>query len=284
MQNQQSAECVRRDMIRHAIIPPDDGSLSEEVLKQTRIVIDSRDRNLAAYPSPSQYAVDLPEDINLVSGIQLKTVWFPFSAFHINGTNNRFSVRYGTGGAWTRIQLPHGDYSGSDRGASVIDDALSRAGFADIGVSYNGDRYVFSCQTSAFQLCFDPASEGATAGRVLGFGQSTYTRDNNTGTLAAPYRINLSDYNRYVVLQIDPMDSLMSTNESINGSFAVLYKHKIEAGIDVTFEERFPTPLARMSRFAIKVLDYKGLPYDSQNQDHVFELLITHSPTTRKNW
>lgn len=283
MQSQQSAECVRRDMIRHAIIPPDDGSLADEVLKQTRIVIDSRDRNTSAYPSPSQYAVDLPEDINLVSAIQLKTVWFPFSAYAINATNDRFSVRYGTSGAWTMITLPHGDYSGADKGASSIDDALSRAGLADIRVAYSGDHYVFSCQNSAFQLCFDPVSEGATAGKVLGFGPTTYTCD-NTGTLVAPYRINITDYNRYVVLQIDPMDSLVSTNESINGSFAVLYRHKIEAGIDVTFEDRFPTPLARMSRFVIKVLDHKGKLYDSQNQDHVFELLITHRPTTRKNW
>jgi hypothetical protein len=272
---------ARQDMLKRAVIPPEDAA-DEGPMKQTRIVIDSRDRDTVLYPNPNQYVVVLPDDIPLVTDVALQSAWFPFSAPQINATNNKFAFRMLPGGAWNIVTIPPGDYDSQD-GNTVFQTELNRlvpGGGFEVTVNPVTDTYVFQHDTNNFE--FDFSNANFTAKKPLGFGSRVYTSQNRM--LMAPFRRDLNEYNRYVILDLDAIDPLVSANEAINRSFAVLYKHKIQAGLDHSSTKHFSIPIAKLSKFNVSIIDRNGNPYDSQNQDHVIELLVTHHPSTRKNW
>ena len=273
-------DTARKAMIKKGIIPPGDGG--EDEIVHTRVVVSSRDRNTSAYPLPCKYAIQLPKDINVVYAVQLSTTTFPFDAFEINSTNNTFQFSIDGGQTMKLCTIPPGNYSvtGSE---SRIQDALNHADNSNnFTVTFDDvlETYTFGNSQTDFLLSFQGAY--SNAGEVLGF-SSSQTHASANRTLVGSNRRNLGLYNDYVILMIDEMDELVSANNAIDQSFAMLYRNQLEKGMDPHAIKQFNPPLAKVSKLNIQIQDLYGNVY-AGNQNHTFELVFSHAASTRKNW
>jgi hypothetical protein len=273
---------ARQEMLRHSIIPPSEGT--DGPLKHTCLVVSSRDRDASLFPSPSQYVTALPDQIDEVTSVSLRAAWFPFSAYQVNSTNSTLRLQVGSAPSQL-VRLDCADYDGVGL-AAALSNALNAGQAAPIAVVAEVPSMqkltLRNVGTDTLVLSFRSA-DGATAGRVLGFQEAAYTLPPGR-TLVTDYRHDLDYYNRYVVLEVDSMDALVSANNTIHRTFAILYRHRMEAGLSPDGQKSFKQPEAKMAKIGIRVLDRDGNLYDAQNQDHILEFTVSHHSSTRRNW
>jgi hypothetical protein len=270
---------ARDVMLQHSIIPPDD--LDQGPLKKTRVVIDSSDRDMKSYPTSTQYIVNLPDEINEVVSIELTSAWFPFSAYNVNSNNNTFV--YSVDHADHTITIPPGNYTETTLATAFNSNNNSNNSNFSVAYIPQTDNFkIINTNSNNLQINF--GSNQGTCSRLLGFSGKTYSINSNVSSITSDFRRDFDYYNTYVVLNIDAFDSLISTNNSINRCFAMIYKHKIEAGLDSSAQKTLNPPMQKLQRFSVKVQDRLGNEYDANNQDHVFELIISHYQNSRKNW
>ena len=293
------ARDTKREMWRSAIIEPP-GKASEMPLERVRLVVCSEDRDVAIFPSPSRYDVDLPEEFNNVHSVELSTSMFRFSAYQINVYNNQLRITLPDPTAddpsHRRIAmaaLPIRNYaSGTDLAAAVeagLNAAMAAAGVAGAPpfvVAYDPtyEKFMFTCATA---FAFDFRNPAGQCHSVLGFGATSYTPTQVMGqwAMTGAFRADLDHYNRFVVLRADAIDSLLATHNPLSRSFAILTRTKLEAGQDdATAVHEFLPPVTKLNRLRVTVVDRFGNQYPAENVDHVFELRLKHLQYARKNW
>jgi hypothetical protein len=111
---------------------PADGTLplpEYRKVKRVTLLVDSRDREYAKYPSASSYVVHLPTPLNNVSNAvlisaELPSTYYVFSS-SMNNTTLRVSVSEGPD-AYANITIPDGNYTFATM-ASTLDAALTAA-------------------------------------------------------------------------------------------------------------------------------------------------------------
>lgn len=250
----------------------------EVVTKRKRVILDSRDRDVVAYPSPDAYVVQLPDDILDVTSVKLLTADVPFSAFLVGPGNRRVPVT--VSGTARDALLPLGDYAGSADLGAALATALNAAGlsaFFTVTVAPRTDSLVIAA-TAPFAIDFSGASGAA---RLLGFAATAYPAYT---FLAAPFRVCLTR-ERYVVMNLTPnAETLVSACNAVDRSFAVLPDRSAPLSIDcddVPFEKKWATPQARVSRIGVSFTDRDGAPYDFQNQENRVELLFEYAANRR---
>jgi hypothetical protein len=263
---------------------PIEESNNREV-RHNRIVIDSRDRDRAVYPTPSQYEVNLSDDIENVINVKLLVADVPFAARLLPESSSRLFLSM-TSGTDVVADVAPGNYSSGADLALALSAALSTSAPGTFHVSYTErlDSLVLRC-TSAFSVETDKNVPRIL--RVLGLGPgaqslSEPSQDTALATyphvLRAPHRVCL-DTDRYVIMSMSPSaEVLMSANNAANRAFAVIPRDRAALSVradDPPFEKSYKTPISRLTKVGIKFTDYDGQPYDFQDQDHRIELLVT---------
>ncbi len=269
----------------NAIIPPRGEGHAD--VGYTRVIINSATRDARLYPSPASYSVTLPEDISQVLSVALLTSYFPFSATRVNAGNRRVPYRT-PAGVLRSVSVPDGDYASLAALAAAVQSALqAHECTAAIAVSVTASDAVAFSFPGAYQLCFGSDQKGTLAG-VLGFAHRTYDAVDRTGggttyVVDAGGRADLDHYNRSFSLYVDPLEAVLSTDDAIARCFTVIYKHKMDAALDHRGLKTFKTPLARIARISVRLVDRGGGAYDPRGQDHVFELLVKHHKSSARN-
>ena len=269
--------------------------------KFDRVVVDSRDRDVALFPRPDRYDVRLHEDIFDVRSIKLMVADVPFVAYDVDNRNCMVPVRAGSAypvdrrtaseqasapKAYAVGRLPRGNYTPPELAAQLAS-TLSAATGDTVDVQYvpRTDNFTISC-AGGVDLPFAnmakaprPSTAGVAA-RLLGFSASKdHASPPGTSTLASESRRDSWTGSRYIVLHMEPAEVLKAFSSTIEKSFAVLQCREASDPCvcdNLPYEKTWDPPLARLSRFSFHFTDYDGRPWDFQNQEHRLELLVEH--------
>ena len=266
-----------QEFINNAIIPPPQNEpFIEKNTKTTRIVIDSKDRDLNLFPAPNSYEVRFDDDIEDVMTMQLISIDIPLSSYMINKYFNTFTLNS------QDIILEEGDYTDQELAQHITERIVTLTG-VPIVVTYTSkkDGFIFT-GTSPFSISFKTQKPGNSLHSMLGFKHETYTSD-VSNVITSPYRKNFN-FNNYIVMCIDQFDLIKSNSNNLHRTFAVIVKsyYDMNMGDIPQLIKTCTPPIARLSRIKISFKDRYGNPYDFQNIDHRIELLFTSFKQKRK--
>jgi hypothetical protein len=254
------------------------------MLRSVRVTVDSRDRNLAAYPDPAQYEWPMPEALRNVAAVRLVGMDVPLSAPLVSRAAAAFTFQW-AGGAEAPAAFAHGDYAAPADLAAALQAALQLAIPAGtFAVAVDARAQTLAVQASdELVLRFHES-----AAPILGLRSDAPTLaavavSPGVWRAAAPYPLNL-DGERYTALHLSPnSDALLAGLESgAHRGFAVIpitIHHGRRAAAPpfkyVIAEKLWSPNIARIARLGIKFMDYSGAPYDFRNKDHRLDFVFT---------
>jgi hypothetical protein len=277
-------------LYNNALIP--EPSAYKKPKRVIRLVVDSRERNATLFPSPNSYEVNVLEDVQNVEMLSLLTADFPFDPYTIGMYNNALYVAY-AGQVFT-VSVEIGNYEPVEL-ANAMQNAVNAAvGAPDFVVAYSAlkDNFVFRCKnafglvfrgntfTSSYNNAPDTAYCGNSIGKRIGFGIHNYlSAVQNTGDAFG--NVISSEFKKdfvtqeYAILNIDAFELNKSTASSLQNSFAVVTKRCENPFYGLEHANKtFKPNLGKLSKLRVKVTDFHGNPFDFQNKDHRFELLL----------
>lgn len=266
----------------NAVIPPPE--VPTEVLKNVRLVIDSKDRNTSLYPEQNAYEVKLPDEYNDVTTAKLINADITLVMYLINKYFDKIYVNIGN--SIYTIQLDHGDYT-PETLATAITNKLNALNLGTFSVSYSSqkDNFIFTSDV-AFSLDFTTPKNNIHS--ILGFAKGSYSSSQIGSAplphvVNAPYRKNFN-HNNCIIMYIDQFDTYHSPTTEMNKCFAIIpsvYRNlNISDNAEIT--KVFSPPIPKLSRLMIKFFDRYGNPYDFQNTEHRFEIILTSHKQPRK--
>ena len=260
--------------------------------KYTRVVIDSRDRDVENYSSPSSYVIQLPDDIQDVCAVELQLADILLKAPIVQQKIND-TITFNIDGVPMTITMDSGDYSnGESLAAAIAISVTTMLPFNGATVftgswNSNTDRFTFTCDVPfTLDLTSIKSTRSPYLAKVLGFmfGKVyTATLVNGVYTLTGEFRKNTDD-NRYIILQIDNFSLINSSTSIINKSFALLGKPKSQFSqfVGTAIRKDFNPPISKLTKIRVNFYDYYGNLYDFQNHDHRFELVFESYKQLRK--
>lgn len=264
------------DYVHNAIIPPPEQLDHEKDIKHTRVIIDSKDRDVSLFPDPNSYEVRFDDDIDDVIGARLISMDVPLSTYLINKYFDRFTVSIGS--STYEVVLDQGDYNPTAL-ATMVTTKLHAATGASANsflVEYvvSRDNFLFRGKTT-FSISFPQTN---SIHPLFGMKQKVYTSRAEvngafTYVIYSEYRKNFK-FNNYAVLTIDSFDLNRSSGNTLHRTFAVVTENYSNLNIadSPKIIKRFTPPIPRLARITIKFTDRFGNPYDFQNMDHCIEL------------
>jgi len=257
-------------LYHHAVIrPPNKG---DDGKRYTRIVVDSKDRDMNIFPEPNKYEIMLYDDIEDIVTAQLLSSSIPLTGYMINSYHNTIPFTIGST-AYIAV-LDDGDYTASEL-AAAIQSKMSSVSGVSFTATYSDKtgKLTISTTTTDFTLNIN-TDNACSLGRILGLNmRKNYPSISKSLTL--PGRVNL-EYFKYIVMDIATFDINKSTNSTLNKSFAVLGTSQIKKNFNDAPEiiKNFSPPLARLNKILISIWDRDGNPYDFNGVDHWFEILF----------
>lgn len=276
-------EDITTHYIKNAIIPPPE--TPSEIIKYTRIVIDSKDRNKSLHPFPNKYEMKLPNEVTDVMSAKLISADIPLSMYMINDYFNTLNIVY-NGSPYT-VVLDNGDYSETGLATMMTTRLNAVVGSNTFSVSYNAntDNYTFAA-AQVFSMTFGSSKNSLDA--LLGFAKEQYT---SSATGSAPYanviksayRKNFN-YNNYAIMYIDQFDNYQSPSTELDRCFAVIPSVYTQQSFSdhPELKKTFSPPVPRLTRLFVRFLDRYGNPYDFENMEHRFEILLCSNKQARK--
>jgi phage baseplate assembly protein gpV len=258
------------------------------------LMVDSRDRDYAKYPSPSAYRVDLPKTYRQVRSVTLQTCEIPCTFFVFSQALGNVTMDVSLldgGGAVTvtrTVTLPDGNYS-----TGTITTAMSSA----LDTAFAGDGVTFVVQIDTATLKFsiesttairiDTTSAAILARPPTGWGLAYHLGfDKNavmSGTsVVCPRVVSLNPYT-YIVMEVDGLNRLdeMSIDDPGNGrtAFAKIpissnsWEMLMLDGSDIVSSSlAFSPPLASVDRLYIRFRFHDGKPIDFHGAEHSLTL------------
>jgi hypothetical protein len=282
------------DFAKTALIkPPFEDFKNKEVgNKFTRVIIDSRDRNTSIFPTPSTYDVELDEELEDVTAVEILVMDVPFSTYLINNSNNKLTIVHGTGSQFDQVRtvsITPGDYDGTQF-ASSVRSAINTQTSMLMDVLYNPiqDNFVFS-STSAFKITLStfPTSN---LYKVLGLDQQEHpsklgppNASGHTNFVWSKYRKDFSD-NKYIIMNVEQISLNVSRNTIINKSLALIpARYSALNHFSATpIKKFFNPPIGRLTKLRLSFRDYYGNYYDFQNQDHRLDIMFESNKHLRR--
>lgn len=264
-------------------------------VRDVRVVVDSRSRDVAAFPSPNSYEVDLPEDLFSVHSMQLLCAQVPFSSPTVpSGAAQRVTVRMEGGATPVTAVLPAGDYTGGADVAAALATALdAAAGDAGLGATFAVAHLarldtLEIRSTESFVVDAALLAEVPATARLLGFagaGSAAFAAVNDGGGAGYPWVVTaparrVDPPHPYIVLRMraPSADTINSPSDAVHRTFAVLPHPDVPVSVfddEAPFRKRWTPPLARIARIRVELLDPDGAPYDFRGRDHRLDLLFT---------
>jgi hypothetical protein len=253
----------------HALNPlPTKGTL--DVLAYHNIVIDSSHRDVSRYPDVNSFEVELIEDLDDVTNVELLHSVVPFSSPLIVSHSSTFV--FSTAVGRNTVNIPLGNYT-----VTTMADALVKAMRAfdpmmDVVYDEILDGFTFLSLGNVFRLIFEgPSNYLAT---ILGFKrQCAYACDGILFTVHSEFRKNFLP-NDCIVMYITQLDMWKSTGSKLHGAFAIFNAKGVRTPLRLSQKPLSP-PLKRLTKFTIRCFDKFGNPYDFQNQDVRLELGVS---------
>lgn len=246
----------------------------------TRLIIDSRDRDINQYPNPASYVIDLPDDINDVVAAELHVADITLSAPLVNQYNN--TITFNINGTDITVTLEPGNYNAGKNLGTAIANVLANTDPTFTGTfDTDTEKFIFTC-ANVFNLSMQSIERNLA--RILGFNTVPVVQNiNGLYTLKSTYKINTSD-NTYIVLQIDNFPVNHSITPIIDKSFAILgpSQDKLCQYSNKPVRKDLNPPIGKLSRLRLKFSDYYGNLYDFQNYDHRLEIVFESYKVLRK--
>lgn len=269
---------TKNEFEKHALIMPPDKDLHDFDKRMTRIVVDSLFRD-PQYKNQNDYYFVFDDDINDVVSAKLLCIDIPFSSYLINAYFNTLYISL-DGVNEIQVSLTQGNYDKPGLAAMMKSRLNAVIGNYHFDVTYNTllDKYEFSAHHD-FHLFFEGKTNSLED--LLGFRKQNYSSINNI--IIAPFRCNF-EFNNYIVMCIDQFDNNKSNNKPLNKSFAVINKNfsDLNTYTDIDIIKSFNPPLARLAKIHVTFFDRYGNPYDFQNMDHRFEIMLQSLKQRRK--
>lgn len=279
------------DFKNSAVIKPKTESLNSS-RKYTNVVIDSRFRDLQLYPSPSDYYIQLDDELQDIVSAELIVTQIPFKAYTISSVNNVIRIQFLTTGPIHNVVIPPANYTPSELASTLTTILTALSPSVAFNVTYDAlyDKFTIK-STGAFTLFFKDRDSKATnyatntIGKTLGFKCEDYYVTSAPYTLTAPFRKNFNDLT-YIVMHIDNFHVNATGNNSvITKSYAIIPSDTSNTNIVSTSQKivkYFNPPLPRIQRLHIQFKDINGNLYDFQNHDHRIEILFESYKQARR--
>lgn len=267
------------DYYKYAVIKPP--AVDGDNEKVTRLIIDSRVRNVDLYPNPNDYELLLDDDINDVVSAQLIYAQFYMNGYLIDSYFNTLYIEYDA--TVYAVKLSEGNYNITELKDELENKFNSVLGAGVMTVTYikNLDKYVFT-KTSGGEFKIKFKGHSNNLALLLGFCDKKDYESTNS-VITAPFRINL-EFNNYLIMDIEQFDLLKSSDSELNRTFAILPRTLLTMNVadQFIYVKRFTPPIPRLTKLRIKIYDRFGNKYDFQNRDHHFELVIKSFKHKRK--
>ena len=265
------------------------------------IEINSRDRNLNQYPTPSEFRFRLYRPLKDIVKIQIAGGTIPGCLYNLNTGWNQFTFQEG-GKRWN-VSIPPGRYTyetvcttlasllnslpGITNTYVVVINATNgvfqlqrNAGAATFSFLFaTGDFVDFYDQNNTLQKINSPA-------KLLGFGRGDYT-SNSGSTITAPFVVDLEFIlNRaYVYINHDNTQDLNTLERSVGRQQpnAIIYFDELRNNYKFLNKETFeplyssyPAPISRIATFEIALRDEFDRCIDLNGRDFTLLLEITY--------
>ena len=287
----------------NAVIRPPKANSEDK--RYTRIVIDSKDRDMDKYPTPTNYEIILYDDVEDVVLAELLTASIPLSGYHINNYHNKLVIFLGSSitNSTTRsdfyvVTLDSGDYTEAGIASHLSSKLTSTTGETFV-VSYSSSpsKLIFQSTTTDFIIVTsktitkpdgtiidfsDVYTNVSSTSRLLGFSPGMrYT--SSSRWFMTPNKLNLSYFN-YIVMYIDQFDLNKSSSSILNKSYAIIMSNNLATKVvdDPQIIKKFSPPLTRLTKLTMKFFDRDGNPYDFNGIDHCFEIQFVSYKLKRK--
>ena len=273
-------------------------------------VVSSGDRIPSAYPSPSEYRVELRVPYVDVVSVELTSASVPLTFYTVNEQNNRIEFEEMAGTTLTAF-IPIGDYPDSTTLAMAV--ATSMTAASANGVTYTGSVSGLTGKVtltsdlaggSIFSLIFfgSPVLEGegtpefrrevpqyreGSIGEILGYAPQDYS---GSASYEAPAVPDL-DGDPWIYLHIDELEHLESNNSNVHDAFAQI--STVPSGSSnvslflptdsYRFIKYFSPPMGKLSNLTISFRDARGnlIDFNGRNHTLTFEIItkdVTQGP------
>jgi hypothetical protein len=276
-------EDINSHYIKNAIIPPPE--TPGEIVKFTRIVIDSKDRDKNLYPFANKYEMKLANEVTDVMSAKLLSADVPLAMYMINDYFNTLNIVYN--GTDYTVVLDNGNYTDTGLATMMTTRLNAIVGSNTFSVSFNTntDNYTFAA-AQAFSMTFGASKNSLDA--LLGFAKQQYT-SGATGSapyanvIKSVYRKNFN-YNNYAIMYIDQFDTYQSPSTQLDRSFAIIpaIYQQLNFSDQPELKKTFSPPIPRFTRLFIRFYDRYGNLYDFQNMEHRFEILLQSNKQARR--
>jgi len=251
--------------------------------KTTQVVVNSADRSVA-YPSPSDYVVDLYEEIQDVISVELKFTTLKHNEYNVTDANRTITTSSASSPSLSVFHLEKGTYNGQS-----LASALSNLPIANsFIVAYNDlTQHMVFTATEEFTLHYDALTYNSSLLKMLGFPRHDVSAMLNpiSGNyeLESMYAVNLTP-NNTIIMNIDTMPVKVSNNNVLNKAFAVLppQLNNVLTSDIYSIKKSFNPPMGRIDKLRIRFQDVNGQPYDFQNRDHLLEFAFESHKNIRK--
>jgi len=272
----------------------------KKALRRTKIVVNSRDRNIIREPDSNAFRFKLRRPLTNVLSIELVSGCIPGFFFNINLGWNTFTFKEGgnpyiitlTPGLYTdstlliELQTQLNAIPNKRNTYTVTQNPITkRMQIQSTNViSY---KLLFSTGLAKDQIDLNLVSIVSmnTPSRLLGFGLQDYTSDGN-GLLRSVLPMDINNFlNRvYLHLESDGRNlSLMEVGAGKQDCFHVFYLIPgekdyvfLDKDIDHSIFESSPAPIARMTTLEVSLRDEFNRPLDINRRDYSLIFEITH--------
>jgi len=280
------------------IIP--DRERSKKIHRRTTVVVNSRDRNIASYPTTSEFRFILRRPLKDIVSIELTNGCIPGYIYTMNTDWNKFTFMEST--TTYTVSLTPGLYDAS----GLVTEFIGQLNALGSSNTYTGSlnpvtgRLVIQRATGSapFKILFYSGqykdhfdSYGLQVlsvncpARFLGFGYKDYF--DTSGTLAAPFPVDAENFLNRVYLYINAESNKdlhrMEVGAGGKDCFHIFFLSPgaqnyifLNMETETPVYTASPAPLSRLSFLDISLRDEFYRPLDLQNRDVTLVFEITH--------
>jgi hypothetical protein len=266
-----------------------DSSLVDYVL-----LVDSRDRDYAVYPSPSEYRVTLPREYRNVVSAKLVNIDVPNSFFvfsraagNVSMDVSVYSSADGPALATREVTLPDGNYDTATMAAALVAalDAAFASVPAEFAVTFDAStlRMSLTC-TQGLLVELDstrsqkPIDTEWGLGYFLGFRKGASGR---SARLTSPGVVTLNPWT-YIVMEIDDLNAVEIGSRGGRESRSVFAKLTLSGNswevitlhrsCIVTGERALAAPVPRLTQMSVRFRFHDGRLVDFNDVEHSFSV------------
>jgi hypothetical protein len=264
---------VPHEFAAHAVIPPPEKSIGH---KRVFYFIDSRNRNVSKYPTPTNYNIEFHEPIQDVVSIEMIGYNIPMNEHNI--TSAKSVLKYTTlyDNVVHTIRIPQGMRVVD--GSHLTDVLNTAANETPLSFEWTNERLVITSSSD-----IDILITNSPIARILGFPNNSNINVIANTSVIALYPPDLRATN-YIMMFLEHAKRIDSNTQKHHKCFAVINRF-IDSDGNRSYEDapkkNISAPIHCINRLKIRFVDEDGEPYDFQNQDHSIQFVFTCSRQSR---